>query len=566
MQKNERITALYERLSRDDEQQGESNSIVNQKRYLEQYAKKNGFPRVRHYTDDGYSGTIFNRPAFEQLLDDINDGKVGTVIVKDMSRFGRDYLKVGFYTEVLFPKKDVRFIAINNNVDSESDITNDFTPFINIMNEWYARDTSNKIRTIFEARMKEGKRCSGALMYGYLHDPNDREHIIVDEEAAKVVREIFRLATEGWGPYQIAEELTRRKILIPAAYAERVHPEEGKVVHYTDPYHWNAQTINCMLSSRDYLGHTVLGKFKSTKFKGRKVYKTKPEDLLIFENTQEPIIDEETFELAQRFRKRGPTGYIYGGKQKNKYCGILYCADCGTKMTYKSSTKKNKNGTSYTVEGFNCGSYRSHQINCTAHYIALKGVDNIVKAALSTMKEQLIEDEEAFTARLKGLAIAAQKNSNLEDKELVASCEKRIADLDRLIRKLYEENANGIIPERQYVKLMGDYVAEQNNVQDELDEAMARIKAAADRAIDVENFTKLLKKYSEFDEIDGKMLNELFDKIVVHDPQMVNNLRRQQVDLYFNFIGNVDVTCFRTTNVSGIYEEGLEMEVKAKGA
>lgn len=260
MAKDNRITALYERLSRDDEMQGESNSITNQKKYLEDYAVQHGFGNIQHFSDDGYSGTNFNRPAFNSLLTEIEAGRVGTVIVKDMSRFGRNYLQVGFYTEMMFPKKNVRFIAVNNGVDSANPADNDFTPFLNIMNEWYAKDTSKKIKAVFKAKMRDGKRVSGAVPYGYYRKPEDKQTLYVDEASASVVRRIFQLACDGMGATAIADTLSEDKILIPSAYARQNHPEDCQCTNYHDPYTWNATTVGYILNRREYLGHTVLGK------------------------------------------------------------------------------------------------------------------------------------------------------------------------------------------------------------------------------------------------------------------------------------------------------------------
>ncbi len=267
-QRNNKLTALYERLSKDDELQGESNSITNQKNYLEEYAQAKGLTNIRHYTDDGFSGVTFNRPGFQKMIADVEAGLIDTICVKDMSRLGRNYLKVGYYTEILFPEKDVRFIAINNSIDSATPTDNDFTPFLNIMNEWYAKDTSKKIKAIFQSRMKSGKRCSGAIPYGYKHDPEDKNHLLVDEEAAKVVRKIYQLAIEGNGPAQVADILTKEHILIPSAYLER--HEEGEVSRnhsYHDPYIWNATAVSGILDKREYMGHTILGKTICDNFK-----------------------------------------------------------------------------------------------------------------------------------------------------------------------------------------------------------------------------------------------------------------------------------------------------------
>ena len=291
MAKDNRITALYERLSRDDEMQGESNSITNQKKYLEDYAVQHGFGNIQHFSDDGYSGTNFNRPAFNSLLTEIEAGRVGTVIVKDMSRFGRNYLQVGFYTEMMFPKKNVRFIAVNNGVDSANPADNDFTPFLNIMNEWYAKDTSKKIKAVFKAKMRDGKRVSGAVPYGYYRKPEDKQTLYVDEASASVVRRIFQLACDGMGATAIADTLSEDKILIPSAYARQNHPEDCQCTNYHDPYTWNATTVGYILNRREYLGHTVLGKTTRDNFKTKRKRIANEDELLVFYNTHEAMAE-----------------------------------------------------------------------------------------------------------------------------------------------------------------------------------------------------------------------------------------------------------------------------------
>ena len=289
-----KITALYERLSRDDEQAGESNSIQNQKKYLEEYARQHGLRNIRHFYDDGYSGTNFNRPGFAALLEEVEAGRVETLVVKDLSRFGRNYLQVGYYTEILFPKKGVRFIAINNNVDSATPQDNDFTPFLNIMNEWYAKDTSNKIKAIFKSRMKDGIRCSGSIPYGYKRKPDDKQALIVDEPAAEVVRKIFRLVCQGNSITAIAEMLTAEKVLIPSAYAALNQPKNCRHKNVADPYRWSATTVGYILDRQEYLGHTVLGKSICENFKTKQRRAATPDELMIFPDTHEAIIDQDT--------------------------------------------------------------------------------------------------------------------------------------------------------------------------------------------------------------------------------------------------------------------------------
>ena len=288
MSRTSKITALYERLSRDDDLNGESNSITNQKQYLEDYARRNGFTNIRHFTDDGFSGVNFNRPSFQELIKEVEAGNVATIIVKDMSRLGRNYLQVGFYTEVLFPQKDVRFLAINNSIDSNNASDNDFAPFLNIMNEWYAKDTSNKIKAVFDARMKDGKRCSGSIPYGYNRLATDKQTLVVDPVASEVVKRIFLLANEGKSPRAIAELLTEEKVLIPAAHAKEYHPEQYNGTKFSDPYTWGMSTIRAILSRQEYLGHTVLRKSVSTNFKLHKRKNTDEDEQYVFYNTHEP--------------------------------------------------------------------------------------------------------------------------------------------------------------------------------------------------------------------------------------------------------------------------------------
>ena len=298
-----RVTALYERLSKDDEQQGESNSILNQKRFLEDFARKSGMTNIKHFTDDGYTGRNFNRPGFQAMLAEAEAGKIGTIIVKDMSRFCRNYLEVGFYTEILFPKKQIRFVAINNSVDSDKPQDNDFTPFLNIMNEWYAKDTSNKIKAIFKSRMKDGMRCSGSIPYGYKRKPDDKQTLIVDEPAAEVVRKIFRLVCQGNSTTAIAEMLTADKVLIPSAYAALNQPKNCRHKNVADPYRWSATTVGYILDRQEYLGHTVLGKSICENFKTKQRRAATPDELMIFPDTHEAIIDQDTWDIARKIRE-----------------------------------------------------------------------------------------------------------------------------------------------------------------------------------------------------------------------------------------------------------------------
>ena len=314
-----KITALYERLSRDDDLSGESNSITNQKKYLEDYAQKNGYTNIRHFTDDGYSGVNFNRPGFQAMMSEIEAGNVETLIVKDMSRLGRNYLQVGFYTEILFPQKKVHFLAINNSIDSDKTSDNDFAPFLNIMNEWYAKDTSNKIRSVFDARMKDGKRCSGSIPYGYNRVPSDKQALVVDPVAAEVVKRIFLLANEGKSTRAIAEKLTEEKILIPSAYAKEYHPEQYNGQKYSNPNLWGMSTVRGILERQEYLGHTVLRKTVGTNFKLHKRKSTAQDEQYVFQNTHEKAHREK--HKAERLAANG--GELVK-KQVCPQCGKIF--------------------------------------------------------------------------------------------------------------------------------------------------------------------------------------------------------------------------------------------------
>jgi site-specific DNA recombinase len=343
---NNKITALYERLSRDDELNGDSNSIVNQKKMLEKYAKEQGFTNLAHYTDDGYSGTNFDRPDWKRLTADIEEGNIGCVIVKDMSRIGRNYLEVGFYTEVLFREKGVRFIAISNGVDSTHSESNEFAPFLNIMNEWYVRDTSRKIKSVLRNKGMEGKHLTSNAIYGYKKDPDDNNHWLVDEEAAAVVRRIFQLIIEGNGPMQVARILTNEKVERPSYYLAKqgLGTCRGKC-DITRPYSWTATTITDLVSKPEYMGHTVNFRTFKESYKDKHSQYANPEEWLIFRDTQEAIVDEDTWNMVQKIRETKHRPIAQG--KANPLTGLMFCADCGAKMfnhRTKGYEKKDKDG------------------------------------------------------------------------------------------------------------------------------------------------------------------------------------------------------------------------------
>ncbi len=530
------ITALYERLSRDDELQGESNSITNQKAFLEDYARRNNFHNIRHFTDDGVSGTTFDRKGFQAMIAEVEAGKVATIIVKDMSRFGRDYLKVGLYTDVLFKDKGVRFIAVNNGIDSNNQGDNDFTPFLNIMNEWYARDSSRKIQAIFKSRMEKGLRCSGSIPYGYLRDPQDKQHLVVDEEPAAIVRRIFQMVIEGYGVMAIADALTADKIMIPSAYAKCNCPENNHCNSFHDPYRWSATAIGYILEKREYMGHTVLGKTITENYKTKKRRKARPEELMIFKNTHEAIVDEETWELAHRLKKtvRRPS---YPDRPANPLTGIVYCADCGRKMTHRQPGPKKKK--IYDADdAYVCGSYRQLTRDCTMHFVKTSALQNLILSSIREVSSFVRKDEKEFLHMVREETDAGLEKEAKEQKKRLHKAEKRIAELDVLIKKLYEGNATGRIPDKHFDRMLADYDREQSGLEQTVSELEQAIATQEQDYESPQKFIALVNRYTDFTELTAPMLNEFIEKVVVHEATGGRAHRKQKVDIYFNFIGN----------------------------
>lgn len=527
-----KITALYERLSRDDELQGESNSITNQKHFLEDYARKNGFVNIRHFTDDGVSGTTFDREGFQSMIAEVEAGNVAVIIVKDMSRFGRDYLKVGFYTEVMFKEKGVRFIAINNGIDSSNQQDSDFTPFLNIMNEWYARDSSRKIQAIFKARMQEGKRVSPSVPYGYRRDPDDKQHLIIDPEPAAVVRRIFKLVLEGNGVNRIADILYADKILIPSAYAEKYYPENQHSKSFHDPIRWTNQTIIHILEKREYMGHTVLGKTISESYKTKKRRKATEDELMIFENTHEAIIDEETWNNVQRLieTKRRPKK---NGAPPCRLSGLLYCADCGSKLSHRYNSR-NK----YDADNsYGCSSYRQYTRNCTMHYIRVSVVENLILETIREVSAYALSNEKEFVKKVREASDVQQEATMKEYRRRLGKAKRRHEELDDLVKKLYESFATGKIPEKHFDRLLSGYDNEQTALEAEMQELQTGLDRYGADSVRADRFLELVKRYTDFSELTTPMLNEFIEKVVVHEADKSTGDRVQKVDIYLNFIG-----------------------------
>ena len=533
-----KITALYERLSRDDEQAGESNSILNQKKYLEEYARQKGLRNIRHFYDDGYSGTNFNRPGFTALLEEIEAGRVDTLVVKDLSRFGRNYLQVGYYTEIVFPKKGVRFIAINNNVDSANPTENDFTPFLNIMNEWYAKDTSNKIKAVFKSRMKEGLRCSGAIPYGYKRINGDKQTLVVDEPAAEVVRKVFRLACQGVGVTAIAERLTEEKVLIPSSYTAKYSPENCRHRTVIDPYRWNATTVGYILDRQEYLGHTVLGKSICENFKTKQRRAATPEELMIFPDTHEAIIDQDTWDIAQKLRVRAKPRAA-NGTYSHRLSGMIYCADCGSRMGFISPDAKQSEKHYDSDSAFQCGNYRNKNNECVSHFIKTSALEAAILQAIKAVSQYVIENEAEFISQLKTVWNENKSKSANNGQQEIDEAKKRMAELDAKIQKLYDSAISGLLPERQAQRMIQQYDEEQLMLEKRVEELQGQIQEEEVEKIDTNRFIALVNKYRNCEELTDTMLYAFIDRVEVHEATGGRTVYRQQnIDIYFNFIGN----------------------------
>ena len=528
--RNEKITPLYERLSRDDELQGESNSISNQKKMLEEFARRNGLPNPTHFTDDGVSGTRFDRPGFLAMMEEVEAGRVEAIVIKDMSRLGRDYLKVGQVMEIL-RQRGVRLIAINDGVDSLKG-DDDFTPFRNIMNEFYARDTSRKIRSVFKSKGMSGKHLTGTVIYGYLWDEK-REHWLVDEEAAEVVRHIFALAMEGYGPYQIATKLSEEKIEMPAVHLARYGEGVNKNKTFADIYRWSASTVVEILKKREYLGHTV--NFKTRKhFKDKKSHYVDESEWTIFENTHEAIIDQETFDNVQRIRgnaRRYPDGF----GEAHPLTGLMYCADCGGKM-YVHRTYNGKRVPQYT-----CGQYSKYPIGSlcpTQHRIKAEAVLTLIADMLRAIAEYSRNDRAEFIRTVQETQAAQQTADISKKRKRLAAAQKRAGELERLICKIYEDNALGKLPDARYEALDAQYAKEQDALNAEITELEKAVTGYEQSRKSAEKFIALIDKYENFDTLTNTMLNEFVEKILVHERARKGSQdTTQEVEIYFNFVG-----------------------------
>lgn len=558
-QEKEKITALYERLSHDDERAGESVSIENQKRLLEDYAEKMGFTNIRHFTDDGVRGTTFKRPGLDAMLDEIRAGNVATVIIKDQSRIGRDVVEVGLLKRT-FDEYNVRFIAASDNLDTANgfDI---MSIFRDVINEWYVADTSRKIKTVFKSRMEKGLRCSGSICYGYLASKEDKGEWIIDEEAAPVVKRIFQSVLAGESIAAIGRALRAEQIPIPSEHWKRIGAPV-RTAGYADPYAWSATTIGYILSRPEYMGRKVLGKTVCENYKTKSTRKTTAEEQYIFEGAIPAIIDEETWHNVQRLRetkRRAPKTQ----NAPNRLTGLLYCAECGAKLTHRRNLVQGK----WWDDAFICGNYRQLTRDCTMHYIPTQKLEAAILSTIQRVSWYVRNNEAEFIERVREASDQRQEEAVKDSKTQLAKAKRRHKELDGLVKKLYEANATGKLPDKHFTRLFAEYDEEQAALEASIAEWQEQIDNWNADKLKTEKFIELVKRYTDFSELTTPMLNEFIEKVVVHEATGGRgNSRRQRLDIYLNFIGAFEVPAHIVTPMEEEAERRRQEEQAAKEA
>ena len=525
-------TALYARLSKDDDLVGDSNSIVHQKEILAKYAKEHGFTNIEFYVDDGFSGTNFNRPDFQRMMADAEEGKISTVIVKDMSRFGRDYIMVGYYTEIYFSNLDIRFIAINDNVDSNIQTENDLTPFKNVFNEWYARDTSKKIRAVFKAKGNSGKHLTTNPPFGYKKDPDDKDKWIIDDEAAATVRRIFQMYVDGYRISEIGHKLTEEKVETPILYYMNRGIKTNARSEY--PEIWDLMSIKYILSQTAYAGHTVNFQTAVKSYKTKKQIRLPKEDWIIYRNTQEPIIDEKTFETVQQMRKvkRARTKY----NEPNMFSGLLYSADCGNHLTIQRVARNRK------MDNFSCATYRKKKKGlCSCHRILVSDLETIVKEDLQKVCEYVFLHEKEFTDEYlsgsKRETVKFQAKTKAELKRL----SERQEEIGKIIRKLYEDNVCGRITDERFDFLAKSYDDEGNDLKTKIQKLKNALASSVQDEEKLSKFLKVVKSYTEIEELTPEILNSFIEKIYIGETEKYNGRKMQEVEIIYKFVGAINL-------------------------
>ena len=525
------ITALYCRLSRDDGTDNDSNSIINQKKLLQKYAKEHGFENTRNYVDDGYTGTNFNRPGFQKLLEDIDMGYVSVVIVKDMSRLGRDYLQVGYYTDTYFPDRDIRFIAVNDCVDS-ADGENELAPFRNVMNEMYARDISRKVRSSHRLRGNAGEPLSQPP-YGYMKDPLNKKKWNIDNNVAQVVRDIFRMCLEGKGNETIARILQENKVLVPMAYWQSQGLGRGGKKTQENPYKWCKTTVAKILSQQEYCGDIINFKTFSKSFKNKQRIDNPKENWVIFKNVHEPIIDRETFERVQELvaktKRRAPKPT---NAEKNMFCDLVYCADCGSKLWFNVKHDKTD------IPFFSCGNYKGNRGTCrSTHYIRADALEQIVMMELRWLAEFLYDDEDTFAEML---AEKSNEDAIREQKHLEAVIQKsqsRMKKVEVFFEKLYEKNISGEVTDEWFMLQSQKYGEERMELKAKIADAHERLLSIDSIKQNKDNFISAVRKFMEMDKLTAPLLKEIIERIEVCHIEGVGKNRTQHFKIHYKFIG-----------------------------
>ena len=534
-----KITALYCRLSQEDELKGDSNSIQNQRAILEKYAKDNGFENIEVFVDDGYSGVSFNRPDFQRLLEMMEQGKVATLITKDLSRLGRNYIEVGNYTEFIFPRYGVRYIAINDNYDSLYNEGNELAPFKNLFNEWYARDTSKKIRAVVKAKAERGERVGTVVPYGYRKDPDVKGHLLVNEDTAPVVRLIFSLCAEGKGPKVIANILREKQILKPTAYRYQTSGKYGATTDTEDIYGWNDRTVAGILDNEIYLGHTINCRTTVVSYKDKRKKDVPESEWYRFENTHEAIIDKVTWDIVRKVREGKRRRTNMG--DVDKYSGLLYCADCGSKLYFVR-------GTTIKPEAYNfiCSRYRKHmgQELCTPHTIREMALDEIVLEEIRSVTYYARANTAQFVSFIQQKSSAeSRRELNAKTAEL-SKLEKRNGELNVLFKRLYEDHVLGKITSEQFRMLSEGYNDEQRTIQEEVPKLRKAIEDLKASATNVDRFLDIARKYTDMKELTPEILRTFISKIVIHERSRKHVKEAEQdIDIYFTHIGNLNRFC-----------------------
>ena len=525
------LTALYCRLSRDDGTEGDSNSISNQKRMLKKYAKENGFANTRFYLDDGYTGTNFNRPGFQKMIKDIELGYIQTVIVKDMSRFGRDYLTVGYYTDTYFPNMGIRFIAINDCVDS-ADGENELAPFRNVMNEMYARDISRKVRSAHRIRGNSGEPLSQPP-FGYMKAPENKKRWIIDPDAAPIVRRIFQMALDGMGNESIARILEEEKILNPMAYWRSKGMKRAGRTEQPNPYKWSKTTIGSILRQQEYCGDIINFKTYSQSFKNKKRLENPEENWVIFKNVHEPIIEREVFEQVQKLigktKRRAPK---QENAEKNMFCELLYCADCGKKLWFHTNAN-NKN-----IHYFSCSNYKSdYRGTClTRHYIRADAIEQVVQFELRKLAAFLKDDENAF---LDLLTEKSNRDVLFETQRLQREIRKatdRLNTVSTLHEKLYEDNASGKVSDDWYMEQAHRYEVERTELKAKITAVQDELKKLESMQVGRDHFVGVIRRFMEMQTLTPVLLRELIDRIDVYEAEGKGKHRTQRIVIHYRFI------------------------------